>query len=282
MTPTTARKRTRPNLNPVSYLVLGLGCILFLIPVIFVVLTSLKSLKDLNTLPFFQLPGTLHFENFSKAWVNGRLGTYFGNSALICAIKVPLGILIEALAAFALTKMSFKWSNPVFAIFLVGMMVPGQASLIPLNIMLNASHLSNTYVGLIVIYIAFGLPFGILVLWGFFRTIPNEIDGAAKVDGCSDTQRFFRVILPLAKPAMAALVIIDFLATWNEFLLAQIFISKDSMKTITNGLMSFVGQHFTDFTQLNAGVLLTMIPPLIIYLVFQKHFVSGIAGAIKG
>jgi raffinose/stachyose/melibiose transport system permease protein len=189
---------------------------------------------------------------------------------------------VEALAAFALTRMDLKGSVTIFMVFLVGMMIPMQATLVPLNVFLNKFRLVNTYPGIILVYIGFGIPFGILILRGFFRTIPKELDEAAVIDGCGDGQRFLRVILPLSKPAVAALLILDFLSTWNEFLLAQIFLTKDSMKTITTGLMTFVGQHLTDYTLLNAGVVLSMIPSIVVYIVFQKQFVSGVAGAVKG
>jgi raffinose/stachyose/melibiose transport system permease protein len=268
--------------RPLVYFLLTAGSVLFIVPVLFVVITALKSRHDLATLPFFALPTEWRFDNFPKAWTDGSLGTYIGNSVFICLIKVPLGILVEALAAFALSRMNFKGALTIFMVFLVGLMIPMQATLVPLNLFLHSAGLANTYSGIIFVYVGFGVPFGILILRGFFRSIPKELDEAAVIDGCTDGQRFFRVILPLARPAVAALVILDFLATWNEFLLAQIFLTKDSMKTITTGLMAFVGQHLTDYTLLNAGVVLSMVPSLVIYLVFQKQFVSGVAGAVKG
>jgi raffinose/stachyose/melibiose transport system permease protein len=268
--------------RPVEYFLLILGSILFLIPVAFVVMTALKSKHDLAAYPLLAIPKRLHFENFAKAWTEGHLSTYIGNSVFISVVKVPLGILIEAMAAFALTRMSLRGALPLFMFFLVGMMVPMQATLVPLNVFIHALGVANTYPGIMFIYLGFGLPFGILILRGFFKSIPIELDEASLIDGCSDLQRFTRIVLPLAKPAVAALVILDFLATWNEFLLAQIFISKDSMKTVTTGLMSFIGQHFADYTLLNAGVVLTMLPTIIVYMAFQRQFVSGVAGAVKG
>jgi len=255
---------------------------LFLLPLVFIAFTALKSRADLMNSPFYALPEKFQWGNFAKAWDQGKMGMYMKNTAFISVIKVPLGILIEAFAAFALTRLNFKWSNGMFAFFLVGMMIPMQATLVPLNIFLNKTHLVSTYPGIILIYIGFGIPFGILILRGFFRTIPKEIDEAALIDGCGDIGKFFRVVLPLSMPAIATLVILDFMATWNEFLLAQIFITKDSMRTITTGLLSFRGEHATDYTLMNAGVLLSIIPILAVYLLFQRYFVSGLAGSVKG
>lgn len=274
--------RVRPAVNILRYTFLIVLALIFLIPVLFIAFTALKSKSDLLTSPFYALPKKFQWGNFLKAWDQGKMSMYMGNTVFICLIKVPLGILIEALAAFALTRLNFKWSNSMFAFFLVGMMIPIQATLVPLNIFLNKTHLVNTYPGIFLIYVGFGIPFGILILRGFFRTIPKEIDESALIDGCSDLGKFLRIVLPLAMPAIATLVIFDFMATWNEFLLAQIFITKDSMRTITTGLLSFKGEHATDYTLMNAGVLISIIPTLAVYLMFQKYFVSGLAGSVKG
>ncbi|HTG67720.1 MAG TPA: carbohydrate ABC transporter permease [Candidatus Udaeobacter sp.] len=274
--------RVHPAWSALRYTFLILLAALFLIPVIFIAFTALKSKPELLTSPFYALPKQFQWSNFAKAWDQGNLSMYMRNTVFICLVKVPLGIIIEALAAYALTRLNFKWSNAMFAFFLVGMMIPMQATLVPLNIFLNKTHLVSTYPGIFLVYVGFGIPFGILILRGFFRTIPKEIDEAALIDGCGDMSKFFRIILPLSIPAIATLVIFDFMATWNEFLLAQIFITKDTMKTITTGLMSFRGEHSTDYTLLNAGVLISIIPTLLVYLLFQKYFVSGLAGSVKG
>jgi raffinose/stachyose/melibiose transport system permease protein len=279
---TMNEQRLKPISKVVMYSILILLSILFLIPIVFIAFTAVKSNADLLSHPFYSWPKSFRWGNFLKAWNQGRIGMYMKNTLIISIIKVPLGIIIEAFAAFALTRMNFKWSHSMFALFLVGMMVPIQATLVPLNIFLIKTHLVSTYPGIILVYIGFGIPFGILILRGFFRSIPKELDEAALIDGCGDMSRFFRIILPLAMPALATLVILDFMATWNEFLLAQIFITKDTMRTITVGLLSFQGERSTDYTLLNAAVLISIIPVLIVYLVFQRYFVSGMTGSVKG
>jgi raffinose/stachyose/melibiose transport system permease protein len=274
--------RVHPVVTVLRYVFLIVLAAIFLIPVLFIAFTALKSRADLMTSPFYALPEKFQWDNFVKAWDQGKMSMYMKNTLFICLVKVPLGILIEALAAFALTRLNFKWSNSMFAFFLIGMMIPMQATLVPLNIFLNKTHLVSTYPGIFLVYVGFGIPFGILILRGFFRTIPKELDESALIDGCGDMGKFFRIILPLSMPAIATLVIFDFMATWNEFLLAQIFITKDTMKTITTGLLAFKGEHSTDYTLLNAGVLISIIPTLCVYLLFQKYFVSGLAGSVKG
>jgi raffinose/stachyose/melibiose transport system permease protein len=130
-------------------------------------------------------------------------------------------------------------------------------------------------------YVAFGTGFGVLVLRGFFNTIPRELDDAAKIDGCNTWQLFTRIILPISMPALATLFIIDFLGTWNEYLLASVIIHDTKMKTISTGLMSFVGEHNTDQGILSAGVLISIVPVLLVFLFFQRYFVEGLSGAIK-
>jgi len=261
---------------------IGFGTI-WMIPVVFMLFTAMKSPAELfGSSSLFSIPKNIEWMNFVHAWTQGKMSLYMKNSFLISVVKVPLGIFIASLAAFALTRLGYRWSNSTFVFFLIGMMVPIQVTLVPLNIMLNRAGLINTHVGLTIVYIGFGIPFAILILRGFFRTIPKELDDAAKIDGCSDWGLYWRIIVPLAMPAVATLVILDFLATWNEFLLAQIFVTSDELRTVPTGLMNFKGQFSTNYGLMNAGVLISVIPILVVYLLFQKYFVQGLAGSVKG
>jgi raffinose/stachyose/melibiose transport system permease protein len=203
------------------------------------------------------------------------------NGLFICVLKVPLGILVEALAAFAITRLAIKHKTGIFIFFLIGMMLPFQAALVPINVIFSRLGLLNTYFGLFYVYVGFGISFGILVLRGFFRTIPQDIDHAALIDGCSKFRLFWNIILPISKPAIATLVISDFLATWNEYLLALVIINDNAKKTVPVGLMTFVGERSTDYGLLCAGVLISIMPVVLVYLIFQRHFVEGLAGSVK-
>jgi raffinose/stachyose/melibiose transport system permease protein len=161
------------------------------------------------------------------------------------------------------------------------MMLPFQVALVPINVIYSRLGLLNTYFGLFYVYIGFGISYGILVLRGFFRTIPKELDEAAIIDGCSKFQLFWKIIIPVAKPAIATLIITDFLATWNEYLLAMVIINDNSKKTVPVGLMTFVGEHGTDYGYLCAGVLISLLPVLAVYLIFQRYFVEGLSGSVK-
>lgn len=264
------------------YLGMGAISVIILIPVLFLVLTSLKSPAEFYGRSVFTLPGEFSLKNFYDALFVGKMGRYMFNGFIICAVKVPLGIFIEALAAFAITRLKLRHASLIFIIFLIGMMVPMQITLVPLNIGMRKLHLVNTYLGLTIVYIGFGIPFGILILRGFFRTIPKDIDEAAIIDGCSNFDLFFRIILPLAKPAIATLFILDALATWNEFLLVSVLISDDKMRTVPAGLLSFIGENSTNYGLLTAGVLISVVPVVLAFIIFQRYFVEGMSGAVKG
>lgn len=159
-------------------------CAFILAPFFFLILTSLKSPDDFYGKSVFSLPAVLQFSNYSEAFFSGKLSRYMLNGFILCVLKVPLGILIEALAAFGITRLKMKNGNLIFILFLIGMMIPMQITLVPLNIGLRFSHLSNTYLGLIIVYLGFGIPFGILILRGSFRTIPAGLLSFIGENGC--------------------------------------------------------------------------------------------------
>lgn len=278
----SVRAETRIS-NTIILAALILLSLLWLLPIISVLLTAIRSQGDLFKAGIFGMPKTLRWDNFVKAWVAGDFSIYFKNSLLVIAMKVPLGILVSALAAYPLAKISFRMSQPIFLFFLIGLAVPIQVALLPLVIMMRDLGLSNSLFALIPPYVAFGIPLQVLVLRGFFRQVPTELVEAARVDGASELSIFFRIMVPLSVPALAALAIIDTLATWNEFLLALVLISDKSSRTVPIGLLQFQGEHSSDYTVLMAGVAISIVPVLIIFLFLQRYFVTGLtAGAVKG
>lgn len=266
----------------ILYLILITFAAICIVPIFTLLATALKSKKDFfSGVSLFSLPEQIAWSNFTKAITKGRLITYMKNDLIISGLKVPLGIFIEALAAFALTRLNIKHKTGLFIFFLIGMMLPMQTALVPINVIYSKLGLINTYFGLFYVYIGFGISYGILILRGFFKGIPKDIDEAAHMDGCTKWRLFWNIILPIAKPAVATLVITDFLATWNEYLLASVIINDNAKKTVPVGIMTFVGEHGTDYGYLCAGVLLSVIPTMLIYLMFQRYFVEGMAGAVK-
>ena len=262
------------------YAVLILAAVIWFLPVVTLIFTALKDAGDFAMSGTFSLPKAIKWSNFSEAWDAG-VKNYFFNSVFVTGVKVPAGILVESMAAFALTHMPFRWANRVFLFILIGLIVPIQMTLVPLTLLMNALNLIDTLTGLVLLYIGFGIPFGVLVMRGFFRTIPTAIIEAARIDGCSYFRIFWRIALPLAIPAIVSLCILDGVATWNEFLLAQIFLRSDELRTLPLGLVAFSTQFSTQYDQLAAAVLISVTPVVLVFLFFQRYFVSGMAGAVK-
>jgi raffinose/stachyose/melibiose transport system permease protein len=177
------------------YLALILATLLWFTPVITLVLTALKDAGDFAVNGAFSLPKFIRWANFSEAWETG-VKNYFWNSVIVTGFKVPIGIALESMAAFALTHMHFKWADRIFTYILIGLIVPMQMTLVPLTLLMNALNLIDTLTGLTILYIGFGVPFGVLVMRGFFRTLPTAIIEAARIDGCSWFRIFYRIALP--------------------------------------------------------------------------------------
>ena len=266
----------------IFYLFLIVLLAVWLFPLLFILLTAIKDPAEFYTSSMLSLPSRLRWENFVGAWTRARLNRYMLNGLIVSCMKVPIGVIVVSLAAFGLTRLGIKRQNGIFILFLIGMMIPMQATLVGLNIAFARLGLHNTYYGLFYVYVGFGIPFGILVMRGFMRSIPFELDEAARIDGCGNMRLFFNIILPVARPAVATIFILDFLSTWNEFLLANILITDDKMRTVPAGLLNFFGEFTTDYSLLCAGVLITIIPVLAVYLLFQRYFVEGMGGAVKG
>jgi raffinose/stachyose/melibiose transport system permease protein len=264
----------------IFYVALILATLFWLAPVITLILTALKDAGDFAVNGAFSFPKSIRWENFSEAWETG-VKNYFWNSVIVTGFKVPIGIILESMAAFALTHMHFRWADRVFTYILIGLIVPMQMTLVPLTLLMNALNLIDTLTGLTILYIGFGVPFGVLVMRGFFRTVPVAIIEAARIDGCSWFKIFYRIALPLAIPAVVSLCILDGVATWNEFILAQIFLRSDELRTLPLGLVQFSTQFSTQYDQLAAAVLISVVPIVLVFLFFQRYFVAGMGGAVK-
>lgn len=243
----------RPGLAAAVARTVGLSLLaaLWLVPFLFVAFTAVRSQSELLREGPFSIPTEFRLSNFSRAWEIGNFGTYFTNSLIVTFTKVPLGILIASLAAYPLAKLRFRFRDPVFLFFLLGLAISIHVSLIPLFSLLRDLRLLNTLWALFPPYVAFGLPLQILIMRGWFRSLPDELREAALIDGASEWQIFWRIFVPLSTPALATAFIIDALATWNEFLIALVMLSAESVRTVPLGLLNFQGQFSSNQTQLN-------------------------------
>jgi raffinose/stachyose/melibiose transport system permease protein len=283
-----ARAFRQPGLERIDPVLVALWIVLIAIavvwiaPFVFIVFTSFKANSTVMGSSAFAPPTSFEWANYVAAWARGRFSTTVFNSALITIIKVPLGLFISAMAAYALSRIRLPAGRAIFLLVLFGTMLPFQVMLAPLFTLVNSFGLINTKVGIILPYLAFGVPYQVFILHGFFDEVPKELSEAALVDGASHFTIFLRIFLPLSLPVLAALLILDFVATWNEFAMALVILQDNSTWTLPLGLMSFQSQFQSDYGQLNAAIIMTVLPATIVYLIFQRYFVSGLtSGAIK-
>jgi raffinose/stachyose/melibiose transport system permease protein len=262
------------------YIAISVAALIWSSPLFILFFTALKSANDFAQNGTFSLPQTIELSNFAKAWDIG-IRTYFMNSLVLTLIKVPTGVFICSLAAFALTKMRLRGAQVIFTIFVLGLVVPMQMTLVPLTTLYRHLGLIDSLPGLFFLYLGFGLPLGILILRGYFRSIPDEMIEAAFIDGCSWWDVYWRIVMPVSKPAIVSLLILDGISTWNEFILAQIFIRTQTNRTLPLGVVQFSTEFSTAYELLAAGQIITIMPLILLYLFFQRYFVHGMAGAIK-
>jgi raffinose/stachyose/melibiose transport system permease protein len=268
----------------VLYVCLSIGAIIYIYPLFWLIINSLK-----NTTAIFEKPWGLPVEwiwyNYVTAWGDGKTGTglYFLNSVLVTVVTLVLVMLISSMAAFALVKLKWRASNATFIYFIIGLMVPLQATLIPLFVLFSKLGLLNSHLGLILIYTAFGLSTPILILYGFMMGMPREMMEAAVMDGCSIHGVFWRMMIPVMQPALMTVAILSFVSIWNELLVALIFLSDLKKMTLPVGLLTFQGEYSTNFAPLFAAVVMATVPTLIVCYIFSKRIIAGLtAGAIKG
>ena len=256
--------------------------LIWIMPFVFIIFTSLKSTAEVIRSSAFAAPATPVWENYAFAWETGNFSTTAFNSALISVIKVPLGLFFSAMAAYTLTRIEIPFRRALFVLIVFGTMIPFQVMLAPIFRQVSAFGLINTYPGIILPYLAFGVPYQVFILYGFFNAVPRELSEAARIDGAGHFTIFRRIFLPISLPVLAALLILDFVATWNEFAMALVILQEQEMWTLPLGMMGFSSQFSNDYGELNAAIVMTVLPAAIVYLMFQRYFISGLTtGAVK-
>ena len=262
-----------------TYTLLIVYSVVIALPVVWMLFSSLKTMRELFTSPFAP-PVDPQWQNFANAW-NAGIQRYLLNSIVITGVSVLLIVVISGMAAYAFARMRFPLRTPLYLLLIVGFAIPVHTTLVPLYRTLNAADLLNTYPGVIGPYVAFGIPFSVLLLYAFFAQFPGEIEDAARIDGCTTWQMVFRVVLPLSLPSMASVAIFQTVFLWNEFSLALITLSEDAMRTIPLGLTAFQGQWTTNWPSLLAAVTLASLPMLVVFIVLQRQFIHSLAGFSK-
>lgn len=229
------------------------------------------------------IPSTFVYQNYFQAWTEGNFGTYFLNSVIYTTSVVVGIVVISSLAAYAFSRLEFPGKNFFFYMFVAAMMIPLPGSFVPLYVLMNKLGLVNTRIGYILCMINVGLSMSILLLRTFFDKMPPDLEDAARIDGCSKVGIWWHVALPLARPALAVIVIFNSLNVWNEYILATLLLNEKTLMPLQRGIMVFVGSHSVDYPLLMAGLTIAAIPIIFIYLLMQKHIIKGLSsGAIVG
>ena len=263
------------------YLVLLVFLLIFLVPFIWIWSSALKTSIEIARDPF-ALPTQLRWENLEKAWTVGKFDQYMKNSVIYCVAIVSGVVALSCLAGYALALLPLPGRNIWTIIFLLGLMVPFQSVMIPLYYLLRDVHALGTYWAFIIPGIALRLPFGIFLMRGFFRGLPPELADAARVDGANEWGVFRQVMLPLATPGLATLVVFQFINTWNQFAMPLVFVQRDELRPVSLGTLFFFGRFTADRGMIAAGVTISMLPVIVLYLLLQRRFIEGItAGALK-
>jgi len=281
-----SRRRRLPRLNVLlTQGALSLYSVLIVFPLAWMSYTALKSSVEIFQ-NAWSLPETPHWENFATAWGGGgNLGRYFGNSALVTSISLVLILATASMATYGLTRFRFRGAAFLLNVFIAGMMFPIFLGIVPLYLLMSQWGLNDTYQGLILVYIAYSLPFTVFVLSGFFRALPEELAEASMLDGCTRFGTFWRVMMPLAKPGLAVAGVFNFIGLWNEYPLALVLMTERNLRTLPVGIASMAmrQQYDADWGALFAGLLIVLAPTMAVYLLFQRHIAAGLtAGALKG
>jgi len=266
--------------HTLGYVVLGVFSLLALLPIAGIVFTALQ---DPNGGAAFGSFDGLHFGNFKAAWEQGHFGSYLKSSVIVAVVVVAVAGVFSIMSGYAFGLMRFRGQNALFYVFLLGLMVPTEAIIVPLYYDFRDLGLTNTYWGLILPQIATSVAFGTFWMRAFFRGVPQSLVEAARIDGASSWFTLWRVLLPLARPAVLTMTVLLFMWTWNEFLLALVMVSDEGLRTAPLGLSFFQGRNESDLTLLAAGSVLVALPVVILYVFLQRHFIRGmLTGAVKG
>ncbi|CAM4125407.1 carbohydrate ABC transporter permease [Lederbergia lenta] len=266
----------------IIYVILIIYALINAYPILWMILNSFKNSLEFAKSPF-ALPTEWLIANYKTAWETARLDTYFLNSIIVSVAAVIITVFIGALASYFLARFTYKWGKPLYAFFVFGLLIPIHATLVPMFLLMKNLNLLNTHIGLILPYIAFNLPITIFILVSFMRAFPQDIEESAIMDGCGVFRIFWSIILPMTMPAIATVVILNFINNWNEFSFALVLINDDALKTLPLGLANFAGQYTTNYGAQMAGLTLAIIPTIVIYMLLEEYLVKGMtAGAVKG
>ena len=276
-----AIEKRNPVFTVIRYVFLVLLTVITLLPLVWMLSASFKLDSEVFSIPIRWIPETFHFENYSKIWEMIPFGRFTFNSAKLTVIITIIQLITCSFAAYGFTKCKFRGRDTLFLCYVATIAIPWQIFMLPQYIMLQKVNLVDTHLGYILIQ-SFA-AFGVFLLRQFYEGIPNELLEAARIDGLSEYGTYLRIVLPLAKPAMASLTIMTFTSTWNDFMGPMIYFNSESNKTIPLGIRLFLGQYSTHYELIMASSAVSLLPVFIVYLFCQQYFAQGIAtSGLKG
>lgn len=277
----SSSKRKKTVTRIAQLLGMAILCFLFLFPVIWVLSVSLRSEKQVFESAL--LVKEFHFENYITAWKTFGFSKMFINSLVVTFVSIVITVIFSAFAGYAFAKLKYRASNAMYILLLTGVMIPQAGILIPFFYLMKTFGLYNSLWAVIISSVAFGIPLSVMLFRGYFESLPNEILESARVDGCTETGIFFKICLPLCKPAVATTVIMLFVNIWNDYLMPLVLLRGEEKFTLPLGMARYIGQWDSPWNLIAAGVIICAIPITIVYLAFQSQFVKGLtAGAVKG
>lgn len=266
-----------------SHVVLAIWAIIIIGPLLWTLMSSFKTTKEIFASPF-SLPRKWSFANYTSAWSDSHIGSYFLNTVIVVGVALVLVMVLGAMCAYVLARYPFPGSRFIYYLMLAGLTFPIFLAIVPLFFVLQNFGLLSTLPGLIVTYVAFALPFTVFFLYPFFRSLPDEIGEAAELDGAGEWRTFFQVMLPMARPGIASVAIFNFLGLWNQFLLPTALNTDPGKYVLSQGMAEFQSQagYSVDFGALFAAVVITIVPVLIVYVIFQRQLQASVSqGALK-
>ena len=255
--------------------------VLIFYPLFNMLLSSFKSTREIFANPF-GFPEEWLFENFRTVWIDRGFALYFRNSIFVTVISMAFVILLGSMASYGVSRYKYKLRTWVYMLFLSGIMLPLKIAVIPLFLLIRNLGLMDTHLSIILIFVAMGLPSTVFILSGFMKTIPMDLEYAARIDGCNDWGIYRRIVMPITKSAIALVTIYNAVPIWNDFFFPLVFIQSNRLKTLPVGLSTFFGQFSINWSLLFTGLSIAIIPMLLLYIFMAKYFIRGMtAGAIK-
>jgi len=271
-------RQTDTAVNVASHGVLIVWSMVVIAPLAWTVLSSFKTTREIFASPF-SLPDNWNFDNFVSAWSREGFGNYFLNTVVIVGCALVIVMMLGSMCAYVLARFNFPGNRAIYYLMLAGLTFPVFLAIVPLFLLMRDLGLLNTQPGLVVVYVAFALPFTVFFLYPFFKRLPDEISEAAAVDGAGEWRTFFQVMLPMARPGMVSVAIFNFLGLWNQFLLPIALNTDKDNWVLSQGMSSFASSagYAVDFGSLFAAVVITVVPVLVMYVVFQRQLRGSVA-----